>query len=397
MDPKDDLEQFITGVRLETNPEADARVLVKMLSVQGKPQEIDSAVNVPGFWRNIMKSRLIKYAAAAVIVIGVLVLVSILGGSPDGAGGAWAALADRIQKFQTIVYEVKSETGVTTGIHYYSDQYGIRADTLDGDDVHSSELFITEGAESLVLYHYLNKFILIEMDEESIQKEMQKADPRQWINDFMKEDYRNLGSSTINNIEVEGIEIEGHHLEKVLYEDCVIRLWVSLADQLPVRMEQEATALSGKFHSITIYDNFQWDAALDSSLFAPDITGYTEYPKPDIPSVSLENALEGLRIFAEKAGGKFPSSLARLTVMLEYKVTDDNVDEFARVMPLCLFYGNLVKNDKDVVYYGNLVTLGDTDKVLWRWQIVEDQYRIVFGDLHTITVDAKRLGELEGR
>ena len=41
------------------------------------------------------------------------------------------------------------------------------------------------------------------------------------------------------------------------------------------------------------------------------------------------------------------------------------------------------------------LTPKDADKVLLRWKVSDKEYRVIFGDLHTQTVTAEKLAELE--
>jgi hypothetical protein len=59
------------------------------------------------------------------------------------------------------------------------------------------------------------------------------------------------------------------------------------------------------------------------------------------------------------------------------------------------FYDGLQYDKKDPAYYGKTVTPKDTDKVLMRWKVSENQYRVIFGDLHAETVTSEKLAELE--
>ena len=54
-----------------------------------------------------------------------------------------------------------------------------------------------------------------------------------------------------------------------------------------------------------------------------------------------------------------------------------------------------VIGDKDVAYYGDRVTAKDVDKVLMRWKISKDEYRIIYGDLTAENVSTEQLAELE--
>jgi hypothetical protein len=55
----------------------------------------------------------------------------------------------------------------------------------------------------------------------------------------------------------------------------------------------------------------------------------------------------------------------------------------------------LVNENKEPAYYGEMVKPGDSSKVLLRWKLDDDQYRIIFGDLSTKNVTAEELAELE--
>ena len=62
----------------------------------------------------------------------------------------------------------------------------------------------------------------------------------------------------------------------------------------------------------------------------------------------------------------------------------------------CLhFYAQLIREDKDVAYYGKLVNSEDMDKPLMRWKVSDDEYRVIFGDLSIENVDKAQLAELE--
>jgi hypothetical protein len=59
------------------------------------------------------------------------------------------------------------------------------------------------------------------------------------------------------------------------------------------------------------------------------------------------------------------------------------------------FYGTLVQEKKEPAYYGKVVTPGDAAQVLLRWKAGQNEYRVIFADLHAATVDADTLAKLE--
>jgi hypothetical protein len=71
------------------------------------------------------------------------------------------------------------------------------------------------------------------------------------------------------------------------------------------------------------------------------------------------------------------------------------MQEMINVQMACVFYGQLVSEDKDPAYYGDKVTAEFGHAVLMRWKIDEGQYKVIFGDLTTEDVSPEQLAELE--
>ena len=49
--------------------------------------------------------------------------------------------------------------------------------------------------------------------------------------------------------------------------------------------------------------------------------------------------------------------------------------------------------NKEPVYYGETVKLGDSNKVLLRWKLDDGQYQVIYGDLHAETVTKEKMKE----
>lgn len=84
----DDIKKSIRNLNATANAEMHQRVLDDLLKVMEKSQKQPSAYQPT--WRIIMNSRTIKFAAAAMIVIAVLIGINQFGGSIDGSSVAWA-------------------------------------------------------------------------------------------------------------------------------------------------------------------------------------------------------------------------------------------------------------------------------------------------------------------
>ena len=75
------------------------------------------------------------------------------------------------------------------------------------------------------------------------------------------------------------------------------------------------------------------------------------------------------------------------------KIEEELLDTFF----MAAYYQRLIKDGREPAYYGQTVTVQDSNAVLARWRASEGAYRVVFGDLRVQTVTAERLAELESR
>lgn len=122
-------------------------------------------------------------------------------------------------------------------------------------------------------------------------------------------------------------------------------------------------------------------------------------------SLNEKDLIKGLGVFLELSGGQYPSSLDTKTVLKQSDDLAKNKDwtpnnketkqKGRDLFFAAAFYEKLVRERKDVAYYGDRVTLEDSNKVLMRWKISDDKYRVIFADLSKKTVTTEELAELE--
>jgi len=234
--------------------------------------------------------------------------------------------------------------------------------------------------------------------------------------------YEELGSKIIDGKKVEGIEINDPRFGKGMVESCVARLWVDVESNLPVLFETRATAGGGTIQIENVFDSVKWDPELDKNIFNPDLSAYTLVAKVAGQSPNEETTVQMLRSFSEMTGGNYPDNLTWVNcrsevgrIYLQRKIKEIGLkraisfweeDDFEwepftklnmQIHRTCLqFYGQLlVKEEKDVAYYGKTVSAKDTNAPLMRWKISDDEYRVIFGDLSIKDVSAEQLIELE--
>ncbi len=96
MKPSDNIEKMFTQTNIETNTDVDKVVLSDAVNAMSKSKQKTPVCDKPNVWRIIMKSKITKFATAAVIIIAVLIGINQFGGSVDGTNVAWADVSNHI-------------------------------------------------------------------------------------------------------------------------------------------------------------------------------------------------------------------------------------------------------------------------------------------------------------
>ncbi len=372
----------------------------------------------------ITKSRITKIAAAAVIIIVVIVGASQFFGSLESV--AWAELADRVGRIRTCFFRGHSTVIIGTDGEntretemevFVSSEYGFRSDTYADDKLQMSQYtLLAEGVIISIIPEQKGYMRIVLTDEHLEKRQRQGNDPREMVRQFMSAEYAELGRDVINGVEVEGIETTDPNVYGGVFEDFVARLWVDVETDLPVRMEMEMQMETGAglMQMSMVMDGFEWDVELEPDIFEPNIPAdYTLMAEVEMPGMKDEGkVVQGLRAFAEMTDGRYPSSMTMMAIMqgagkvLKSMGIDKNkepsqeetqkvINKMMLLQAPYIFYTQLVQENKDPAYYGDTVTADDVDAVLMRWEISDDQYRVIFGNLTAENVSAAELAELE--
>lgn len=384
-----------------------------------------------------MKNPITKLAAAAVIVIACS--TGLILWRSTGAGIALADVLTKLEQVATYTYQIhgtvtrQQGSEERMGTVLISQDHGIKI-TLkridpNGGESQPSETYILPQQDSVVfIEHEPKQYARMKFDDDTEleQYKGENNDPRIIVKQLLRCDYASLGQSVIDGITVEGFQTTDLNYNGgfVGFSDFIgwknekvdVKLWVDVKTSLPVRLEEDIVKDHGtRFHEVS--DDFRWNVVVNADDFAPVIPeGYTS-PVPEIviPSLNEETAIKGLRAFADIAS-TYPVDLKGKTPIEEYKLLTGNdksssswkdlsddeknkrVNDFQMpifVFGLGMFYEKLVEDKKDPAYYGETVGPDDADKVLLRWKLDDDQYRVIFGDLHADTVTADVMIELE--
>ena len=388
-------------------------------------REINNKVNSRMTIRRfIMKSRMSKLAAAAVIIFSVFLGFSLT------EEDLWAKVAKQVQRAMTFTYRMKITVtdNLTTNVDELTKQNaeavvtaivdkGMKVETILDGRIESIMYTLPNEKKMVSIMPSSKQYMELEFDESSVAKmQRESQNPRYMFGELMKYERQELGRKIINGVEAEGIRITdprygGGYLGKIDLE-----VWAAVDTGWPISAVMNMTLKEGRVGIQIVMDDYQWNVEVDPAEFENIIPeGYTALGVFHMPKISDIDPVEGLRKYAQIIGG-YPKEL-NITAIQDIKsatakelagksngekpdVQDSQVHSrtMEKTLPIhtmVAYYAHLVEQEQDPAYYGETVTPEDVDKVLLRWKLGDGQYRVIYGDLRTEDVSADRLIQME--
>ena len=287
-----------------------------MLDEQSKLRQSKPSIAWPDIWRIIMKHKLTKLAAAAVIMIAAIVGLNIIGG-PDIASVALADVAKEIEQIKNCVFSKKTtivssednRTNAFDSLAYYTEA-AVREDVYHDKKI-ANQVYV-KFSEGIVvgIDHKTKVYKQMDLTDEDIEK-LSPTSPKDIVNLILsKGKYKKLGRRIVDGVLSEGFEFSDKRamlrMDKDKIENVVTRLWVDVNTNLPVRIEIDCV-LNNLKANVVMCDP-KWDVELESDFFEPKIP--VDYIRPEqrgLIGINLENwpTLEVVSgMAAEKAGVK---------------------------------------------------------------------------------------------
>jgi hypothetical protein len=131
------LDRQRNGPDMQFSDELRERSTAEFLSHStDSDQQSEKAIAISK-WRIIMKSRITKLTAAAVIIIALLIGIDQIGGSLDITGVAWGEVVKKVEQIDSFIFQQQiSITSVDEGsaiqttetTTYVSSEFGLRQD-----------------------------------------------------------------------------------------------------------------------------------------------------------------------------------------------------------------------------------------------------------------------------
>ncbi|MHC4166501.1 MAG: hypothetical protein ACYSWQ_06050 [Planctomycetota bacterium] len=394
MRPARDTERHIRnvyadGLKVTTSADLDKRVLNNVMETLDELEKKESAAIEPNIWRLIMKSRVAKLTAAAVIIIAVtLGMFEFLGPSSM----AWADVVEPLLNARTAVLDiVVGADGNDTVIHDEVMGSRIRrtVSNITGPDI----IIDLEQQKMLTLEHDKKTAVTIELAGlEGVENYLQRLQ-----NLVVK-----LQESSDFSVDNEGLqEIDG--IEYVVFvaqgNDQTITIWADPETAVPARIEHKTPNMQ------IACENMQFDIELDEARFSMEVPeGYvTRDAGIDFKDSSESSFVETLRIWAEIIeDGHFPESIALEDVvkmgpkfgqgMKRAGLTEEQQIEIATRWGQGFVFIRFFKGQGEWHYAGQGVKLGDAGKAIFWYQPQDSEtWRVIYGDLRVEDVAAENL------
>ncbi|MHC4226310.1 MAG: hypothetical protein ACYSWW_16110 [Planctomycetota bacterium] len=317
--------------QFEPSPDVAARDLARArerLARQTSGQQTKEQIT----WRIIMKSRITKLTAAAVIIVAVILGLNITGG-PDIASVTWAGMIEHIENARTIIWKTAStEDGRTTTTRYMVlEPYMMRVELPDG------RVMITDHQQERTLA----------LDTTGKIAVVAYARPEM----FNYDDYfRNMSLPGVSVVEIGSREINGRQTigfrierpkgnnrtygvmadnEPIVENELIF--WTDTETQLPVLIEDTSVGSAGRtVHSIT--DEIVFGAELDEALFSLEPpSGYTLQHDTGMiermkSALTMNEILKACMIY-DNQHGQWPDSIQELAL------PDIDVDRYVYLKP----------------------------------------------------------------
>lgn len=436
----DETIKYFKEARISTNENKDNDVFNTMLDAANTNK---TSANKPNMWRTIMNSRITKFAAAAIVIVGISA-VFLFNQNPGSI-----ALADvyaKVQQAQAFMYKMNAtmtNSKVQTemeGTVIISNQYGVKMEiavhmTDPNLTVHQQIYIIPNEKTMIVIFPDSKMYQPMEIRDntgKAFEQMKELSNLREIIKELMTQQYTDLGCSEIDGITVQGF-LRTHISDEA--GESTTTFWVDVDTWLPVKYELNAT--HGEEESHIVMDQFRWDISVNASDFEYVISDdYKDMGKAgtataiDPSSIKMlemndQAAIKGLEVYKEFFG-RYPEKIDLMSLMKSLTNVGDPNTELGKkllekikrkmetvgldpiklqeslmqtfvvpVQSLAMFHTTLLQDEKDPVYYGDQVMPEDTDAVLMRWKLDNGKYKVIFCDLSTVEMDYEDLIKIE--
>lgn len=414
--------------RIDSNPEqvgrdmerTRQRILEEIARLQTHPDNL---------WRKVMKSNLIKFAIAAIVMIAAVAGFFWMG---DGAKLAWAEVAARVEQAGAFSYRmlIQMEGDAVAGMpkmegHFLiSPEFGMKGEMYADGKIAQQTYFSAAEKGIMMLLPEAKKIMRMQFSEDLLAKmQQQNNDPRYMFSQMMNCEYAELGRTEINGVECEGIRTTDPKYGMGMFQEVSVEIWADVQRGWPVLMEMDATINSpaggGLMNMHMVMEDFQWNLEVTAADFTPEIPeDYTAMPDMQIPAMDAEGATEGLQLYADILN-RYPKKIDMMNMtadftrlltqqdkaavgsklgidtegLSEQEQVEKLMPQMMKIQGIAMFYMRMTQEGRDPKYYGAVVEPDDAEAILLGWRRDDGQYDVIYGDLSRGTVAAEEMPE----
>ncbi len=287
MRPSDNINELIKKLQLKASAELDKRVHDDISMALAKSEKTKSAVTQSKIRRTIMKSPIVKLAAAAVIIALIVLGLFEFIDTENTSGVVWAEVARKVEASRGLI--VRCTESIPSNeddysITYTSPRYCRKDFYKNGQITRTCYTdFTSSDTYTLIdVFHMRKHYLTTTYKKSEYQLFLEWHDdwtnPSFLVQKILSCEHSKLGQKTIEGVLCEGIETTdpaylGSLPGPVNNLQVEFRLWVSVETGYPVLYESK---MSGEhegevWESESVTDQFQWDVELDPGIFEPNI------------------------------------------------------------------------------------------------------------------------------
>jgi hypothetical protein len=300
MNREDRIRELISKSNVSTDAQTKNRILgdaLEHLSMLKQRKLPPVGLNI---WRIIMKSPIVKLAAAAVIIALIVMGLFEFIGTEDTSGIVWAEVVRKLETSRGLIFRC-TDLSPSSEDDYsitYTSPTNCRKDFYkDGQITRTGYVDLTDSDTGTLT----DVFHLLKLCMTTTYRKSENGLFLEWRDDWtnpgflveaiLSSEHRKLGQKTIEGVLCDGIETTdptcfGPVPGEVKNLQAEFRLWVSAETGYPVMYEAK---MSGEHESEvwetteSVMDQFQWDVELDPNIFEPNIPpGYEKVTRPGI-------------------------------------------------------------------------------------------------------------------
>ncbi len=397
MSSAEKIKRLFAKSDLTVNSNVDDRIINDALTAFDKSEKLKSASAEPNIWRMIMKSRITKLSAAAVIITGVFVGLYLFVGPVGVASVSWADVLENIEAARTVTYILEIEKGDVKEVFKtrIKEPYLCRSDVIESPYKYKVTIRNARTNKRMILFPN-TKMAVINDDEGSPGDEIHAYEG-------LKRDFRDGTEKNLGRVKLNGRETICFEISR---ENKKITVWADLDTALPIQIEEISDEKGDR--KKVLRSDIVFDVELDDQLFVPP----ADYSLVDLKAgrtqtpfeLTEKHLIEGLAVYPKYLDGKFCTRYmggrplteeVRKKCKAEVEKFEGWSDEEGNKSNFGCEFIERLPEGSDYQYVGEDVKLGDANTPVCWWKPPGSKtYRVVYGDLSIRDVEPDNLPEI---